>query len=427
MPKRTTPLSDREVSNAKPKDKSYKISDGGGLYLFASPTGGKLWRLDYTDKGKRQTISLGAYPTVSLADARKEALKLKGQIKQGINPLQERKQAKEAINQKKEEEILYDNSQLHLVVEGWLETYAKRVTPITLQKETNRIATHIIKPFAKYNKEGFVTSSTSIRDISRADLSNTLSNISKEKAETANRLFSHCKGIWLYAISKGFIDRNILADIDKRNTLDKVDATHYPKIVDTHTLKELLAAIDNYPNMVIRQLLKFVCHIPLRAANVAALKWEYINLDKQLLVIPRSEMKVKNKNLPDFKLPLTPQVIEILVEMKEIFHHPVWVFPSGDKLGQHINQESPNKALKIMGFDAEGRKQTLHSFRGTFQSIAVSHSHIHKATKEVMEAVIDHNETKKSTLAYTHLADRTAQMLPLLQWWGDYLDEVKNG
>jgi len=53
MPKRTTPLSDREVSNAKPKDKSYKISDGGGLYLFASPTGGKLWRLDYTDKGKR--------------------------------------------------------------------------------------------------------------------------------------------------------------------------------------------------------------------------------------------------------------------------------------------------------------------------------------------------------------------------------------
>lgn len=427
MPKLATPLTDIKIKNAKPKDKTYKLSDGKGLYLLVTNKGFKWWRLDYIFENKRQTLSIGTYPTVSLENARKEALRLKEQIKQGINPLDIRKENKETINKKKQDEIINDNSQLHLVVNGWLETYATRVSPVTLQKETNRIANHILKPFSQYNKEGFIISSKPIGKITRAELSNILTNISNEKAETADRLFSHCKGIWLYAISKGYTDRNIIADIDKRNTLAKVDNTHRPKITDEAILRDLLTAIDNYPhNIIIRQLLKLVCHIPLRAENISSLKWQHINLETKMLTIARNEMKVKNKNLPDYKLPLTTQAIEILQETKSLFNHHLWVFPSFNKQNQHINKESPNKALKIMGFDDNGKKQTLHSFRGTFRSIAESYKHIHKADKETMEAVLDHIEPNKSTLAYTHLADYTAQMLPLLQWWSDYLETIKH-
>ena len=71
MPKRIAPLSDIQVSKAKPREKDYKLSDGFGLLLFVTTTGGKLWRVQYRFNGKQKTLALGQYPAVSLADARK--------------------------------------------------------------------------------------------------------------------------------------------------------------------------------------------------------------------------------------------------------------------------------------------------------------------------------------------------------------------
>ena len=71
MPKRIVPLSDVQVGNAKPKDKDYKLSDGGGLYLLVTTTGGKLWRFDYRIDEKRKTLTFKTYPEISLSDARK--------------------------------------------------------------------------------------------------------------------------------------------------------------------------------------------------------------------------------------------------------------------------------------------------------------------------------------------------------------------
>lgn len=428
MKKQVTQLQDTQLKQAKPKDKPYKLSDGKGLYLIVNPNGSKWWRLDYTFEKKRQTLSLGIYPIITLAEAREEAVKIKKMILQGINPAQTRKDDKLKEHTQKENEKLNDNSQFHKVVNGWLDNYSKRVSEGTFKKETQRLQNHILKPFSEYNNEGFIISSKPISKITRAELSNVLTEISNIKPETADRLFSHCKGIWLYAVSKGFIDRNILADIDKRNTLAKVDNKHMPKITDREPLKELLNAIDNYQNSImIKQLLKLVCHIPLRAENISSLKWEYMDFENRILTIPRNQMKVKNKNLPNFKLPLTAQVIEILQETKRYFSHDIWIFPSLTKNNQHINKESPNKALKIMGFGIEPKKQTMHSFRGTFRSIVETYSHIHGATKEAKEAVLDHIEKNPSTLAYIHRADYTEQIKPLLEWWSNYLDEVKNG
>jgi hypothetical protein len=64
------PLTDSAIRNAKPKEKNYKLADGGGLYLLITPKGGKWWRLDYRFNGKRKTLSMGVYPDVSLKSAR---------------------------------------------------------------------------------------------------------------------------------------------------------------------------------------------------------------------------------------------------------------------------------------------------------------------------------------------------------------------
>jgi hypothetical protein len=96
MPKLVLPLTEAKLKNAKPLEKTYKLSDGGGLYLEVTPVGSKLWRLGYTQQnGKKNRLALGAYPVVTLAAAREKRLKVKQQIDAGIDPAQARRAAKQ--------------------------------------------------------------------------------------------------------------------------------------------------------------------------------------------------------------------------------------------------------------------------------------------------------------------------------------------
>lgn len=79
MPRAVIPLTDVKIKNSKPSDKSYKLFDGGGLYLEVTPSGGKLWRMKANSHGKETRLSFGSYPAVSLADARKKDKKFKSE------------------------------------------------------------------------------------------------------------------------------------------------------------------------------------------------------------------------------------------------------------------------------------------------------------------------------------------------------------
>jgi len=72
MARLTTPLTAKEIQSAKPKEKEYKLFDGGGLYLAITPKGGKWWRLKYRFNNKEQRLALGTYPDLSLQEARKQ-------------------------------------------------------------------------------------------------------------------------------------------------------------------------------------------------------------------------------------------------------------------------------------------------------------------------------------------------------------------
>src|SRR4051812_34793747 len=90
------PLTDAACRNAKAPGKPVKISDGGGLHLLVQLTGTKLWRLAYRFGGKQKTLALGAYPTISLADARKRRGAAKEHLSSGLDPSEAKKEAKRA-------------------------------------------------------------------------------------------------------------------------------------------------------------------------------------------------------------------------------------------------------------------------------------------------------------------------------------------
>ena len=119
MARRTAPLTATEIKAAKPKERAYKLFDGGGLYLLVAKSGGKLWYLKYRFNGKEKKIALGAYPTVSLSDARKKREEFKKMIAEGIDPSEERKAQKEQI---KIEEVKKTNT-FYTISQKWLESY----------------------------------------------------------------------------------------------------------------------------------------------------------------------------------------------------------------------------------------------------------------------------------------------------------------
>ncbi|MFC3873724.1 DUF4102 domain-containing protein [Neisseria musculi] len=89
------PLNDRQIKNAKPAEKPYKLADGGGMFLQVTPAGGKLWRLKYRIDGKEKLLSIGKYPTVSLSEARKAAENARRLLAAGQDPAAAKQQAKQ--------------------------------------------------------------------------------------------------------------------------------------------------------------------------------------------------------------------------------------------------------------------------------------------------------------------------------------------
>ncbi len=87
-------LTESAVKKAVPKTKQFKLSDGGGLYLLVHSNGSKYWRFDFRFNGKQKSSSLGVWPDVTLAVARIKRAQAKMKIKEGVNPIQEKKEKK---------------------------------------------------------------------------------------------------------------------------------------------------------------------------------------------------------------------------------------------------------------------------------------------------------------------------------------------
>lgn len=368
--KESISLTDMKIKKAKPntdKNKDYILSDRNGLHLLVKLDGRKIWEVRYTINGKAKKTTIGTYPTVSLDKAREIRDDYKRKAFDNIDPIMERKKAKEIIAEKEAENLALLEGQFHKVAYGWLNSLNNADN--THKKRVSSFEQDIFPSFCIYDKDNKIVSSKHIKDITHPELLKVLLEKEKTAPVVANRRFTDCKRLWRYAINHGHIEINT-PDRISTDAFKKHEVKHRPKITDEKVLGEMLRAIDSYKcegGIIVRNVLRLTALTMLRIGNLATLKWSNIYLKKGVIIINRSEMKVKDKNLPDFVLPLSRQAIEVLKETKAITGWGEWVFHGIKDNRNHVNKESGNKALKIMGFidEKQGRKQTLHSFRGT--------------------------------------------------------------
>ena len=401
-------LKDIEVKSAKTTNKIYYLSDGGGLRLKVDVNGSKIWEFRFTLNGKSRKTTFKTYPIVSLKEAREKRQEFQEFINKNIDPI-------EYFKNLRNENILETEGIFLKVVKEWLAREEQKTAPSTHINKVRTFDNDII-PFLK---------SKHIKEIEISDVVKILESKLLQSYDVSSKIFSYLDNIFRYAVLKGYCDRNILNDIKKGDIIPSRKVRHFPKITDIDKFKELVNAIYLYKGSYsIRNALKLVLHLPYRAENICGMKWEYIDFEKNIITIPRNEMKIKDINLQDFKLPMSKEVINILNEQKQFTAHQEWVF-LGSNNRSPINSESPNKALKIMGFNDEknGKKITMHGFRGTCRSLLDTLDTKNKFSFEAKEKLLDHHDNSKVVRAYTNKSDYFEHIKPIVYFWSNFILE----
>jgi len=419
MARITEPLNDTKIRAAKPRAKEYKLFDGGGLYLSITPKAYKWWRIKYFFNSKENRLSLGTYPTVSLKAARKKRDEIKELISQGIDPSQKRKddKAKAKAIEAQKANTFYNISQ------KWLTSYQANVSENYHKKLSKALDNHL---YATHELKG---TQLSIKDkpidkVTRKDIIFILEAL-KERGihETAKRTAVTLQQIFKYAVTHEYIPHNIILDIDKKVVLGTRKQNNYPTITDPKEIKSLLIAIDNYSgDYSTQKALQILPYLFVRNSNLRLMEWQELDLQKCEWTIPKEKMKTKET----FILPLPHQVVTILKEIKENQMSSKYVFVSSIHKDRPITDNTLILALRRLGYTKE--QLVPHSFRSMFSTIAYTYANNpqkgHGYTSEVIEALLAHKEPNKVKSAYNR-ATYVEAMRGLIQWYGNYLDEVK--
>ena len=390
---RTKPLTNTEVKQAKGKDKVYKLSDGGGLQLRVRPNGSKSWLLDYIKPvvKKRSTIGLGSYPEVGLADARAKRDTFRNLVAQGIDP----KTYKEEQQLAEKVEML---STFEVVSKEWFEVKKTKVKEDTAKDIWRSLEIHIFpslgeKPISK------ITAPLTIEVLKPIAAKGTL--------ETVKRLSQRLNEIMVYAVNTGLIYSNPLSGI--KSAFKSPTQQSLPTIT-AEELPDFLDAL-NYASIktTTRLLIEWQLHTMTRPNEASGARWDEIDFDKAVWVIPPERMK---KGL-QHKVPLVPQTLKLLERLKAISGHREYLFPADRNPNNPMNSQTANMAIKRMGYKG---KLVAHGLRSLASTILNEHGH----NADLIEAALAHVDKNEVRRAYNR-ADYLERRRELMCWWSDFV------
>ena len=227
MPKRIIPLSEMKIQKVKPKNKPFSLFDGGGLYLLVTPSGGKLWRFKYRFEGKEKKIAFGAYPEISLLNARQRRDEARRLLAQGIDPSAARKARKQAI--------LQEIETFELIAREWHTRFLSTWTTKYAETLMSRLELYIFPWIGK----------RPIAEIKAPELLAVLRRIeSRGILDTTQRVRIICGQVFRYAVVTGRAERDPTTDL--KGALPQPKRTHRAAITDPKKVGKLLRAIDSY-------------------------------------------------------------------------------------------------------------------------------------------------------------------------------------
>ena len=392
-------LTDLACKSAKAKEKPYKLSDSGGLYLEVMPTGSKCWRFKYRYLKKEKRLSLGVYPLTSLAEAREGRDKAKKQLLQNIDPSDNKRDVrKEAIRNA-------DNTFKALALE-WHENQKQRLTAKYYKNVLTRLEADIFPHIGK----------TQVTKIQTPDILDVLKKVADRGAvDLVIRLRHTCGQIFRYGIQTRKCTHNPVWNL--KGALPTRTVKHFAAI-ETNEIPELLQALEQndarlFPTT--RRAIKLSMLTFVRPGELRKAKWTQFNFIKKEWHIPAENMKSRRAHI----VPLCKQAITILEEQKRVTEHLTteYIFPGQVKPQIPMSDATVRLALRRLGFKD---RMTAHGFR------ALARTAIREEldyAPDVIEFQLAHKATGPMGATYDR-AQFIKQRHKMMQDWADYLDKV---
>lgn len=389
-------LNARQVDTAKPKDKPYKLADGGGLYLLVNPNGARYWRLKYRVAGKEKLLALGVYPDVTLADARAKRDEAKRGIAGGIDP-------NEA---KREEKIARELNVRNTFQEIACEWHSSK-----LYKWSEGYASDIMEAF---NKDVFpYIGKKPISEIKPLELLNVLRRMEGRGAtEKAKKVRQRCGEVFRYAIVTGRAEYNPAPDLT--SAMQGHESSHYP-FLNAPELPAFFEALSRYSGSELVVLAARLLIITgLRTGELRGATWQEIDVDAAVWEIPAERMKMRRPHI----VPLSLQAQAIIMRIREMTGRYPYIFPGRNDPRKTMSEASINQVFKRIGYAG---RVTGHGFRHTMSTILHEQGY-NTAWIETQLAHVDKNSIR-GTYNHAQYLDGRREML---QWYADYMDALEH-
>jgi integrase len=392
-------LTDIQLRNAKPADKDYSLTDGHGLSIQITTSGGRWWRFRYRFIGKPKLMSFGTYPEVSLAEARDrrdDARRLLAQIPP-VNPMEVKKSQKLDLYSK-------HGNTFELLAREWIESHFVNKSASHKERTLSRLAIYIF-PWLGSKPIADITAQEILQVVKRPQ--------NQSKLETAHRTLQAVGQIFRYAVQNGKATRDVTLDL--RGALPSPTVKHMATFTEPKDVASLLRAIDAFQGTFsVECALRLAPLLFVRPGELRRAKWANINIAEGVWAY-----RVTKTNI-DHIVALPTQAINILKELHPLTGHGEFVFPGGHDPKKAMSEAAINAALRRMGYDTK-TQITGHGFRAMARTLLHERLNI---DPDIIEHQLAHKVAGSLGAAYNRtkfLEQRKAMM----QAWADYLDELK--
>lgn len=388
-----------EIAAFRAGDKPYKKADGKGLYIEVFPNGSKLWRWKYRFAAKEKRLALGAWPEVTLAKARQLCDAARATLADGSDPGLERKRAKATARISATNtfaSVATEYIDRKMVGDGCAET--------TIYKA--RWFLDLLQP---------AVGNMPISDVDPQMLLAPLKRLeARGNNETAKKVRSFSSRVFRYGVATGRCKADPAALL--QGALVAPKARHYAAILEPIKLGELLRAIEVYTgNPITRLALQIAPHVFVRPGELRHAEWSEMDLQSAIWRVPAGKMKARRAH----SVPLSPQVMGYLAELRTLTGGEGYVFPALYTPRRPMSENTLNVALRRMGFGKD--EATAHGFRATASTL-LNESGLWQP--DAIERALAHGDSNAVRGTYSR-GQYWEERVRMAEWWSNHLDEIR--
>ena len=384
-------LTNQDIKDAAPREKTYMLFDREGLYLRVFPSGTKVWLLRvYKDKKIIQR-RLGNYPEVGLMEARR----LRRKCRESLEAAE------------KKSSVTFGQ-----LAEKWLAEYSATKSENTLYNHKLRLS---------YVKE---LMDCPITDLKRAQLVEALQAVHRRKGyDAACRSAVAIGQVYRHAMNCGLIDSTPAERLSSAlsPTKDERKVTHFAAILDEDEIGKLLRAMETIPNPIVKNALFFIAYTFPRSGELRNALWSEVNFKKSIWIIPAEHTKCRKELI----VPLARQAIELLEAEKNLSpYKPGQIIFSSLDTGGIMSKSTmlfALKTLRTLPDDIRPGEMTVHGFRSMASTLL---NRSGKWRPDAIERQLGHSPENEVRAAYNR-EDYMEERVKMMQWYADYLDELK--